>query len=155
MGVDLMDLLIVMCGISGSGKTTKAKELASRFNAVIVSTDEIRQRVFKDVNDQKHNREVFRIAYDEINMFIELSYNVIFDATNIKFSSIKKLKKNIKHWNDINRMLYIMDTPIEKAIEQNNKRDRIVPTEVIIKQANTFKSNREKIMQEFTDVRFN
>lgn len=150
-----MDLLIVMCGISGSGKSTKAKELASRFNAVIVSTDEIRQRVFKDVNDQKHNREVFQIAYDEINDLIRYANNVIFDATNIKYSSIRELEKNIKHWNNINRMLYVMDTPIEKAIEQNNKRDRIVPTEVIIKQANTFKNNREKIMQEFTDVRFN
>lgn len=150
-----MDLLIVMCGISGSGKSTKAKELASRFNAVIVSTDEIRQRVFKDVNDQKHNREVFQIAYDEINDLIKYANNVIFDATNIKYSSIRELEKNIKHWNDIYRMLYIMDTPIDKAIEQNNKRDRIVPTEVIIKQANTFKSNREKIMQEFADVRFN
>lgn len=150
-----MDLLIVMCGISGSGKSTKAKELASRFNAIIVSTDEIRQRVFKDVNDQKHNREVFQIAYDEINDLIKYANNVIFDATNIKYSSIRELEKNIKHWNDIYRMLYIMDTPIDKAIEQNNKRDRIVPTEVIIKQANTFKSNREKIMQEFADVRFN
>lgn len=150
-----MDLLIVMCGISGSGKSTKAKELASRFNAVIVSTNEIRQRVFKDVNDQKHNREVFQIAYDEINDLIKYANNVIFDATNIKYSSIRELEKNIKHWNDIYRMLYIMDTPIDKAIEQNNKRDRIVPTEVIIKQANTFKSNREKIMQEFADVRFN
>lgn len=150
-----MDLLIVMCGISGSGKSTKAKELASRFNAVIVSTDEIRQKVFKDVNDQKHNREVFQIAYKTINILIKNSVNVIFDATNIKYSSIRELEKNIKHWNDINRMLYVMDTPIEKAIEQNNKRDRTVPTEVIIKQANTFKSNREKIMQEFADVRFN
>ena len=150
-----MDLLIVMCGISGSGKSTKAKELASKYNALIVSTDEIRQRVFKDVNDQKHNREVFQIAYDEINDLIKYANNVIFDATNIKYSSIRELEKNIKHWNDIYRMLYIMDTPIDKAIEQNNKRDRIVPTEVIIKQANTFKSNREKIMQEFADVRFN
>lgn len=150
-----MNLLIVMCGISGSGKSTKAKELASRFNAVIVSTDEIRQRVFKDVNDQKHNREVFQIAYKTINTLIKNSVNVIFDATNIKYSSIRELEKNIKHWNDIYRMLYIMDTPIDKAIEQNNKRDRVVPTEVIIKQANTFKSNKEKIMQEFADVRFN
>lgn len=150
-----MSTLIIMCGISGSGKSTKAKELASKYNALIVSTDEIRTKVFKDINDQKHNKEVFQIAYKTINILIEQSINVIFDATNIKYSSIKELKKNIKYWNDINRMLYIMDTPIEKAIEQNNKRDRIVPIEVIIKQANTFKSNREKIMQEFADVRFN
>lgn len=149
-----MDTLIIMCGISGSGKSTKAKELKEEYNAVIISTDEIRQKVFKDVNDQKHNKEVFRIAYDEINIFIELSYNVIFDATNIKFSSIKELKKNIENWNDINKILYIIDTPIDKAIKQNNARDRVVPTEVIIRQAETFKSNKDKIIKEFDDVRF-
>lgn len=150
-----MSTLIIMCGISGSGKSTKAKELKEEYNAVIISTDDIREDIFKDIHDQEHNKEVFRIAYDEINMFIELSHNVIFDATNIKYSSIKDLKKGIKHWNDINKILYVMDTPIDKAIKQNNARDKVIPTEVIIRQANTFKSNREKIMQEFADVRFN
>lgn len=154
IGVDIMSTLIIMCGISGSDKSTKAKEIKEEYNAVIISTDEIRQKVFKDVNNQEYNKEVFRIAYDEINMFIELSYNVIFDATNIKFSSIKKLKKNIKSWNDIDKILYIIDTPLEKAIEQNNARDRVVSTEVIIRQAKTFKSNRDKIIKEFEDVRF-
>lgn len=93
MGVDLMSTLIIMCGISGSGKSTKAKELKSKYNAVIISTDDIREDIFKNIHDQEHNKEVFRIAYDEINMFIELSHNVIFDATNIKYSSIKDLKK--------------------------------------------------------------
>ena len=142
-----MDTLIIMCGISGSGKSIKAKELKEEYNAVIISTDEIRQKVFKDVNDQEHNKEVFRIAYDEINMFIELSYNVIFDATNIKFSSIKKLKKNIKSWNDIDKILYVIDTPLEKAIEQNNARDRVVPTEVIIRQAKTSRAKEYLFVQ--------
>lgn len=149
-----MNTLIVMCGISGSGKSTKAKELASKYNALIVSTDEIRAKVFKDINDQKHNKEVFQIAYKTINILIEQSINVIFDATNIKYSSIKELKKNIKYWDDINKILYIIDTPIDKAIKQNNARDRVVPTEVIIRQAKTFKSNRDKIIKEFKDVKF-
>lgn len=149
-----MSTLIIMCGISGSGKSTKAKELKEEYNAVIISTDDIREDIFKDIHDQEHNKEVFRIAYDEINMFIELSHNVIFDATNIKYSSIKDLKKGIKHWNDINKILYVMDTPIDKAIKQNNARDKVIPTEVIIRQANTFKDNKGRIIREFEDVRF-
>lgn len=149
-----MSTLIIMCGISSSGKSTKAKELKEEYNAVIISTDDIREDIFKDIHDQEHNKEVFRIVYDEINMFIELSHNVIFDATNIKYSSIKDLKKGIKHWNDINKILYVIDTPIDKAIKQNNARDKVVPTEVIIKQANTFKDNKGRIIREFEDVRF-
>lgn len=150
-----MSTLIIMCGISGSGKSVKAKELKDKYNAVIISTDDIREDIFKNVHDQEHNKEVFRIAYDEINMFIELSHNVIFDATNIKYSSIKDLKKGIKYWNDVDKILCIMDTPIDKAIKQNKARDKVIPTEVIIRQANTFKSNRDKIIKEFEDVRFN
>lgn len=149
-----MSTLIIMCGISGSGKSTKAKELKSKYNAVIISTDDIREKIFKNVHDQEHNGEVFRIAYDAINTFIELSHNVIFDATNIKYSSIKDLKKGIKYWNDVDKILCIMDTPIDKAIKQNNARDKVIPTEVIIRQANTFKDNKERIIREFKDVRF-
>lgn len=149
-----MSTLIIMCGISGSGKSTKAKELKSKYNAVIISTDDIREKIFKNVHDQEHNEEVFRIAYDAINTFIELSHNVIFDATNIKYSSIKDLKKGIKYWNDVDKILCIMDTPIDKAIKQNNARDKVIPTEVIIRQANTFKDNKERIIREFKDVRF-
>lgn len=149
-----MSTLIIMCGINSSGKSVKAKELKDKYNAVIISTDDIREDIFKNVHDQEHNKEVFRIAYDEINMFIELSHNVIFDATNIKYSSIKDLKKGIKYWNDVDKILCIMDTPINKAIKQNKARDKVIPTEVIIRQANTFKDNKERIIREFKDVRF-
>lgn len=149
-----MSTLIIMCGISGSGKSTKAKELARKYNAMIVSTDEIRKIKFNDVNDQEHNGEVFRYAYWLMNTYIEHSYNVIFNATNIKYSSIKDLKKGIKYWNDVNKILCIMDTPIDKAIKQNNARDKVIPNEVIIRQANTFKDNKERIIKEFKDVRF-
>lgn len=47
-----------------------------------------------------------------------------------------------------------MDTPIDKAIKQNNARDKVIPTKVIIRQANTFKDNKERIIREFEDVRF-
>lgn len=149
-----MSTLIIMCGISGSGKSTKAKELKSKYNAVIISTDDIREKIFKNIHDQEHYKEVFRIAYNAINTFIELSHNVIFDATNIKYSSIKDLKKGIKYWNDVDKILCIMDTPIDKAIKQNNARDKVIPIEIIIRRANTFKDNKERIIREFKDVRF-
>lgn len=47
-----------------------------------------------------------------------------------------------------------MDTPIDKAIKQNNARNKVIPNEVIIRQANTFKDNKERIIKEFEDIRF-
>lgn len=60
-----------MCGISGSGKSTKTKELAKEYNAMIVSTDEIRKIKFNDVNNQKHNREVFKYVFWLMNIYIK------------------------------------------------------------------------------------
>lgn len=35
--------LIVMCGLSGSGKSNTAKELAEKYDAEIISSDSIRE----------------------------------------------------------------------------------------------------------------
>lgn len=38
-------MLIVMCGLSGSGKSTEAKEIARKLNAEIISSDVVRKRL--------------------------------------------------------------------------------------------------------------
>lgn len=43
--------LIVMCGLSGSGKSTIAKELAVKYDAAIVSSDAIREEICGIVSD--------------------------------------------------------------------------------------------------------
>ena len=52
--------LIVMVGIQGSGKSTKAKELSVLYNAVILSSDEIRK-----TNPSWDNNKVFEYLYKE------------------------------------------------------------------------------------------
>ena len=53
-----MTKLYMMIGLPASGKSTIAKEIAKSEDAVIVSSDEIRQE-FGDVNDQSQNAKVF------------------------------------------------------------------------------------------------
>ncbi len=38
-------MLVVMCGLSGSGKSTEAKEIAKKLNATIISSDIVRKRL--------------------------------------------------------------------------------------------------------------
>ena len=47
--------LIVMVGISGSGKSSVAQGLAKKYNAIILSSDKLREEMYNNVNDIDHN----------------------------------------------------------------------------------------------------
>ena len=75
-------MIIVMCGISGSGKSTMAEILAKRYNLPIISTDKIREEICGDASCQDKNGEVFKIAYARLEECAK-DRGAIFDATNI------------------------------------------------------------------------
>lgn len=54
--------LYVMCGLSGSGKSTIAKQIANdNPDTVIISTDIIREQLTGEIGDQSQNDEVFEL----------------------------------------------------------------------------------------------
>ena len=69
--------LYVMCGLSGSGKSTIAKEYQKKIpGSVIISSDEIREELCDgDRADQSKNNEVFRIFHDRIRKNLEKHKN--------------------------------------------------------------------------------
>ena len=60
-----MAKLIILCGLSASGKSTLAKELQEKRNANLVSSDGIRAEL-SFYEDQSRNDEVFRIFHRRI-----------------------------------------------------------------------------------------
>lgn len=50
-----------MCGLSGSGKSSIAKDLAVKYHAEIVSSDAIREELFGSCQNQSDNEKVFNI----------------------------------------------------------------------------------------------
>ena len=76
--------LWVMCGLSGSGKSTVATQIAkNNENTVIVSSDAIREELTGNYENQEHNEEVFKIFHDRIRKNLENKNNVVADATNL------------------------------------------------------------------------
>ena len=52
--------LWIMCGLSGSGKSTIATQIANENpNTIIVSSDAIREELTGNYENQEHNEEVF------------------------------------------------------------------------------------------------
>ena len=59
-----MPKLYVMCGISGSGKSTYAKSIQSsaRNRTIIVSNDELRTMLYGNASDQTETELIFNIT---------------------------------------------------------------------------------------------
>jgi predicted kinase len=130
-------ILIVMSGISGSGKSTFSNGLKTSMNATVVSTDDIRLELTGNAEDQTQNGRVFGVAKKRINDLLAQGKNAVIDATSLS-------AKDRKDWVQIGKLngakiiAYVVKVPIDVAKKRNNGRDRKVPEWVIDKQSAKF-----------------
>ena len=127
-------MFICMSGPAGTGKSTMAEVLAKRYNAIIVSTDAIREELFGDAAIQDNPKEVFEIAYKRIEEGLRKTHKVIFDATNLSPKNRRDILEKAKVWNKGFNICYRATTTEEIAKERNQQRNRQVPDDVIQKQ---------------------
>ena len=109
--------LVVMCGLQCSGKSTTARDIANSCQAVILSSDKIREE-YKNAN----NDTVFRLLYERMNDLLGKGINVIIDATNTTIKARKQIFQNLKF--DCRKVCYIMNTPYEMCLERLKKRNK-------------------------------
>lgn len=130
--------LTVLVGLSGSGKSTIATQLAKdNHNTVIVSSDAIREELTGNYEDQEHNEEVFKIFHNRIRKNLENKKNVIADATNITMKSRRAIMQKINCL-DVHKVCYIIAKPFEQCKMDNKNREHPVPDEVLDKQIRRF-----------------
>lgn len=126
--------LYIMVGLSGSGKSTIAQKLAQEHeNTVIVSSDQIREELTGDYENQDRNDEVFKVFHKRIRENLENNKNVIADATNLTMKSRRAILQNIKRL-DVEKICYIVPKPIPLCEIDNKNRYHPVPDEVLDKQ---------------------
>lgn len=126
-----MSKLIVLVGLPASGKSTLAERLSKKENATIVSSDAIREELFSDVNHQEGNVSVFETMNERAKILLSEGRDVIYDATNI---NRKRRIHLINHELKADEYeVYYMATPYRLCVKRNNKRERVVPAEVIEK----------------------
>jgi len=120
-----MPRLYMMVGLPGSGKSY----YASKMEAVVISSDDLRQELFGDVNDQDHNNELFNELHKRIQENLKNGVDVVYDATNLSRKRRKAFLKTLP--SDTQKYAIIMCTEYELCLENNRKRDRFVPKDVI------------------------
>jgi predicted kinase len=138
-----MSKIIAMVGISGSGKSTKARELFLQYgyeNSVIIGRDKAREMLFgfrennvadyyKSPDLGKMENEVTKYV-DNLIMYSLLSGKiVIVDNTNLRLSFINKYRQF-----GVPVEFIVVDTPLLECLSRDRQRERQVGKEVITKQ---------------------
>lgn len=84
--------LILMKGISCSSKSTVANELKAKYNATILSSDDIRDELGIDYK----TNDVFKIIDDRASTLLSNGSSVIIDATNLTMKKHRRYKELAK-----------------------------------------------------------
>lgn len=148
--------LILMVGLPGSGKTTKAREWASGApnRIVTVSRDDIRQTVFNQYGLVKdHENLISQIEEDQVTRLLKAGLLVVVHDQNLR-------RKYRSRWYEIAikagagfSLEDLTDVPVETCLERNSLRkvnQGRVPEEVIT--SNYWKFIKGKELEDYVDA---
>ncbi len=124
--------LILLIGVSGSGKTTFARH---HFRpAEIVSSDYYRAVVADDENDQTATKDAFDLVHQVVEKRLKRGLLTVIDATNVKSSDRKRFLEQAQTFN-CQAVALIFDLPIDLLRDRLQTRpDRDFDPEVLIRQ---------------------
>jgi len=135
-----------LIGPPGSGKSTLANHLTKLGKYHLVSTDQIRQELYGDMNIQGEWMEIEAKVISQIVQAIAQGDAVIYDATNAKRSwRLDLLQKiNFAAGCSVGWVGWYLKTPIAVCRTWNQQRTRQVSEEII--------ENMSKSLQDFPPV---
>lgn len=138
-------ILIVACGIPGSGKTTALTKFSEILGAPHISRDEVRASLRKENTEDYFKNEtlVFASFVKQIVDAMNSEGSAIADATHISRASRLKLIKEITKFipsDEFTIDFLWFDTPLEICLERNSQRKgwAYVPEDVILNMSGEF-----------------
>lgn len=138
--------LVVLIGVSGSGKSSFAKKLFKRTE--ILSSDECRGLVSDDENSQSATNDAFDVLYYIAGKRLKNGLLTAIDATNVQKESRKGLIELARNYHCL-PVAIVLDIPVKICEERNQDRaDRNFGVYVIRQQALQLKKSIKGLKHE-------
>jgi len=142
---------IILIGIPGSGKSFWISKVNNDNKYLVISPDEIRREILRDVSDQSQNSKVWMITKQRVKDALKNGKSVILDATMTNSRNrkdfIKDLPKCILKAKIFNVDPEVSKQRIKKDIESGRDRAK-VPDDVIDRMHNELIKDIDKIEDE-------
>ncbi|MDP9841179.1 polynucleotide kinase-phosphatase [Streptosporangium lutulentum] len=138
--------LVVLVGVSGSGKSTFARKHFTPTQ--VVSSDFCRGLVSDDENDQTATSDAFDVLHYIVGTRLKRGLLTVVDATNVQWEARKSLIDLAKQHNVLVDAI-VVDVPEEVAIARNEVRpDRNFGPQVIRRQRKDLRRSMAKISRD-------
>lgn len=122
MATNKIPQMVMMVGLPGSGKSTYAKKHYP--NAIIHSSDDLREELFGDADYQSDNEKLFVELHRRIRRDLRAGKDVVYDATNI---NSRRRRAFLKDLPECRKKAVIVVEPYEVCLKRNEQRERKVP----------------------------
>jgi polynucleotide kinase-phosphatase len=138
--------LVVLVGVSGSGKSTFARK---HFKPTqVISSDFCRGLVADDENDQSATPAAFDLLHHIVGVRLARGLRTVVDATNVQHAARRSLI-DLARKHDVLADAIVLDVPEEVAVERNAARpDRDFGPGVVIRQRKELRRSLGKISGE-------
>ncbi|WP_067183529.1 polynucleotide kinase-phosphatase [Microtetraspora niveoalba] len=138
--------LVVLVGVSGSGKSTFA---ARHFAPTqVISSDYCRGLVSDDENDQSATPEAFDLLHHIVGVRLRRGLLTVVDATNVQWDARKKLIE-LARSHDVLADAIVLDVPADVAVARNAVRpDRDFGPRVVTRQSKDLRRSLGRISKD-------
>ncbi len=127
--------LILLCGLSGSGKSTFISGKLEGYR--VISLDSIRKELFGKEDIQRNFGKVIQCAKERLKNSLRKNEKVLWDATSLRVDFRSMIIDLTRSYGGLTTLVFI-HTTVKEAETGNKNRDRQVPQAVLEKQINTF-----------------
>jgi predicted kinase len=125
-------LILFLIGCPSSGKSTLANQLIKQIpNYRIISTDQIRQKLFGDESIQGNWQLIETEIFAQIQQQLTAGNSIIYDATNAKRPWRIALLQKLKSIDNLDIIGLHLQTLLEICKQWNKQRQREVPEPII------------------------
>lgn len=146
----------VMIGVPGSGKSAFARSIP---NAVVISTDSIREEMYGDrinADTTRKNVDVFKAAYKSITDTVwnkDDSRDVVFDATNTTKRGRKEVLRRL-YGAGCRKVAVLCMPPLWMCFRNNEAQKTAIPQKVIGRMYRQLVRDGQSIPNQFDELVF-